>query len=151
MTFSRRRVSHRNITVALTRLDYQQEAGLMSSVPIGKNHIPIQRGLTTSSHRYFYSLYHAGAFSRRGEALYYGLNALIKQYDTCDRKQLKNPNGLILGTPGSGKSFAAKREIDKRFPCYGGRYYYLRPGSRVFFPCAASERASDTAFPTGKA
>ena len=28
-----------------------------------------------------------------------------------DRKLLKNPNGLILGTPGSGKSFSAKREI----------------------------------------
>ena len=28
-----------------------------------------------------------------------------------DRKRLKNPNGLILGTPGSGKSFSAKREI----------------------------------------
>ena len=28
-----------------------------------------------------------------------------------DRKALKNPNGLILGTPGSGKSFSAKREI----------------------------------------
>ena len=29
----------------------------------------------------------------------------------ADRKKLKNPNGLILGTPGSGKSFSAKREM----------------------------------------
>ena len=32
-----------------------------------------------------------------------------------DRKKLKNPNGLILGTPGSGKSFSAKREICNAF------------------------------------
>ena len=32
-----------------------------------------------------------------------------------DRKRLKNPNGLILGTPGSGKSFSAKREITNAF------------------------------------
>ncbi len=32
-----------------------------------------------------------------------------------DRKKLKNPNGLILGTPGSGKSFCAKREIANAF------------------------------------
>ena len=32
-----------------------------------------------------------------------------------DRKKLKNPNGLILGTPGSGKSFSAKREIANTF------------------------------------
>ena len=32
-----------------------------------------------------------------------------------DRKQLKNPNGLILGTPGSGKSFSAKREMTNAF------------------------------------
>ena len=32
-----------------------------------------------------------------------------------DRKLLKNPNGLILGTPGSGKSFSAKREITNAF------------------------------------
>ena len=37
-----------------------------------------------------------------------------------DRKLLKNPNGLILGTPGSGKSFAAKREITNTF--YISRY-----------------------------
>lgn len=41
----------------------------------------------------------------------YGLNALSNNMILCDRKQLKNPNGLILGTPGSGKSFAAKREM----------------------------------------
>ena len=37
-----------------------------------------------------------------------------------DRKQLKNPNGLILGTPGSGKSFSAKREMTNAFLITGG-------------------------------
>ena len=50
-----------------------------------------------------------------GAALYYGLNALSNNMILCDRKQLKNPNGLILGTPGSGKSFAAKREMTNAF------------------------------------
>ena len=51
----------------------------------------------------------------QGEALYYGLNALSNNLILADRKQLKNPNGLILGTPGSGKSFSAKREITNAF------------------------------------
>ena len=34
---------------SLKRLDFQQEQGLMSSVPIGINQIQIQRGLTTSA------------------------------------------------------------------------------------------------------
>ena len=50
-----------------------------------------------------------------GESLYYGLNALSNNMIMVDRKKLKNPNGLILGTPGSGKSFAAKREITNAF------------------------------------
>lgn len=50
-------------------------------------------------------------FQSGGEALYYGLNALSNNLIMVDRKALKNPNGLILGTPGSGKSFSAKREI----------------------------------------
>ncbi|GHU91011.1 hydrolase [Clostridia bacterium] len=98
----------------LERLDYQQEAGLMSSVPIGLNQIPIQRGLTTSGAAVFVPFITRELF-QSGEALYYGRNALSGNMILADRKALKNPNGLILGTPGSGKSFAAKREITNAF------------------------------------
>ena len=95
----------------LTRLDFQQEEGLMSSLPLGCNQIEIQRGLTTSSTAIFVPFTTQELFQSGGEALYYGLNALSNNLIMVDRKAFKNPNGLILGTPGSGKSFSAKREI----------------------------------------
>ena len=95
---------------ALKRLDWQQEQGLMSSLPLGTNQIEIQRGLTTSSTAIFVPFTTCELF-QTGEALYYGLNALSNNLIMADRKRLKNPNGLFLGTPGSGKSFSAKREI----------------------------------------
>ena len=99
----------------LTRLDFQQEEGLMSCLPLGLNQIEIQRGLTTSSTAIFVPFTTQELFQNGKEALYYGINALSNNLIIVDRKLLKNPNGLILGTPGSGKSFSAKREIANCF------------------------------------
>ncbi len=99
----------------LTRLDFQQEEGLMSCLPIGYNQIEIQRGLTTSSVAIFVPFTTQELFQTGSEALYCGINALSNNLIMVDRKKLKNPNGLILGTPGSGKSFSAKREIANVF------------------------------------
>lgn len=99
---------------SLRRLDYMQEQGLMSSIPLGLNLIPIKRALTTTSTAIFVPFTTQELFMP-GESLYYGLNALSNNMIMVDRKKLKNPNGLILGTPGSGKSFSAKREITNAF------------------------------------
>lgn len=99
----------------LCRLDFQQEQGLMSSLPLADCQIEIQRGLTTSSTAIFVPFTTQELFDNGKESLYYGLNALSNNLIMVDRKKLKNPNGLILGTPGSGKSFSAKREICNAF------------------------------------
>jgi len=100
---------------ALTRLDFQQEEGLFSCLPLGNNLVDIRRGLTTSSTAIFVPFTTQELFQTGAEALYYGINALSNNLIMVDRKLLKNPNGLILGTPGSGKSFSAKREISNAF------------------------------------
>lgn len=98
----------------LNCLDDRQEQGLISALPLGKNHIEIVRGLTTTSTAIFVPFTTVELF-HSGEAQYYGVNALSNNLIMVSRKKLKNPNGLILGKPGGGKSFAAKREILNAF------------------------------------
>ena len=92
----------------LIRLDYQQEQGFLSALPIGINQVEIQRGLTTSGTAVFLPFRACEVFQKGG--VYYGLNATTGRMILADRKKLKCPNGVVLGTPGSGKSFSCKRE-----------------------------------------
>lgn len=90
-------------------LNYQQEEGLNSVLPLGINELQVDRCLTTESTAVFMPFTSQELLQPNG--MYYGLNAISKSLIMFDRKTLKNQNGFILGTPGSGKSFSAKREI----------------------------------------
>jgi len=111
---------------ALRRLDFLQEQGFMSSLPLGHNGIEIQRGMTTSSTAIFIP-FMTRELRMDGQALYYGMNALSHNVIMADRKKLKSANGLYLGSTGSGKSFAAKRELINVFLATQDRIIIVDP------------------------
>lgn len=97
--------------IALRILHFQQEEALMTTLPIGNNQLYLDRLLTTSSTAIFIPFTTQELFQTEAGGQYYGLNTISKNMILANRKKLRNPNGLILGTPGSGKSFGAKREL----------------------------------------
>lgn len=101
----------------LNKMNYQQEKGFISSLPLGNNltEKDLERGLTTSATAIFVPFTTKELYQIDNEPVYYGLNALSNNMIQVSRKSLKNPNGLFLGTPGSGKTFSAKREIIDTF------------------------------------
>ena len=94
---------------SLSTLKFQQEKGLQSVLPIGNCTLKIRRTLTTESTAVLLP-FSAKEISQKN-GMYYGLNALSNNMILFNRLNLKNPNGFILGSPGSGKSFAGKREM----------------------------------------
>ena len=111
---------------ALKRLDWQQEQGFVSSLALGYNGIEIQRGMTTSSTAIFIP-FMTRELRMGGQALYYGMNALSHNVIMADRKKLKSANGMYLGSTGSGKSFAAKRELLNVFLATNDRIVIVDP------------------------
>ena len=111
---------------ALKRLDWQQEQGFVSALALGYNGIEIQRGMTTSSTAIFIP-FMTRELRMGGQALYYGMNALSHNVIMADRKKLKSANGMYLGSTGSGKSFAAKRELLNVFLATNDRIVIVDP------------------------
>ena len=104
-----KRIAQKN-NCKLMNLDYRQEQAFASTLPIGYNAVSVSRRLTTSSIAVFVPFTTQELF-QGGKATYYGLNALSRNLIMASRLNLKNPNGLVLGTPGAGKSMSAKREM----------------------------------------
>ena len=111
---------------ALKRLDWQQEQAYVSSLALGRNEVEIQRGMTTSSTAIFIPFI-TRELRMGGQALYYGMNALSHNVIMADRKKLKSANGMYLGSTGSGKSFAAKRELINVFLATQDRIIVVDP------------------------
>lgn len=99
----------RKINVKLSALEYRQREGLNSTLPLGKNHVAVERTLTTATTAIFVPFTTMELYQPGG--IYYGLNAKSHNLIFFNRENLNVASGMILGSPGSGKSMAAKREI----------------------------------------
>ena len=93
----------------LERLDNRQEQGYMSALPLGNNTVEVKRTFTTTDMAIFIPFTTKELYTNKGQ--YYGMNSLSNNVIVENRKNLVNPNGLIFGMPGFGKTFFVKREI----------------------------------------
>ena len=91
----------------LVKLEHQQEDGFFSTLPIGVNSLNIRRQLTTTSLGMFLP-FKIKELVQYGDSLCFGTNRITGNIIAADVKTLANPNTLILGTPGRGKSTEVK-------------------------------------------
>ena len=101
-------IGNKNL-ISIKSLNFQQEAGLNSSLPLGRNDLMVQRLMTSQSIASIIPFDVKEIRQKKG--MYYGQNAVSHNMILYNRQSDLNPNSCILGMPGSGKSFAAKREM----------------------------------------
>lgn len=99
----------RKYTCTFQTLNYQQEEGMYQSLLLGHNALLIDRTLTTESLSIFIPFTCSELFQPGG--FYYGINSISKNLILSKRVNQKSPHGFVLGSTGSGKSFAVKREM----------------------------------------
>lgn len=101
----------RKYTAQMMILSYQQEEAYKLTLPFGyfPKDVRVERTLTTESTAIFMPFENQELFQRGG--YYYGLNQISHNLVVVNRLNMKTPSGFVLGSSGSGKSFATKREI----------------------------------------
>lgn len=102
----------RQFTCQIQTFDYQQEDAFKVIMPMGispKGKLYVERTLTTESTAIFTPFASQELFQEGG--FYYGLNQISLNLILCNRTSMKTPSGFLLGSSGSGKSFATKREM----------------------------------------
>lgn len=90
-------------------LSYQQMDGLSTVLPLGVRKVNILRTLTTESLAALHPFRVQEIMDRHG--IYYGENAISHNLIMIDNNNLLNQSSIVLGVPGSGKSFSAKELI----------------------------------------
>ena len=133
--------------VFLKPLNFQQEEGFNSSLPLANNQLKIQRLMTNNT------LTSINPFSVREihqkTGMYYGLNASSRNMILYDRTTDVNPNGCILGMPGAGKSFSDKREILNILLNTDDEVYVIDPEGVDYVPLAKALGGSEIKLATG--
>ena len=96
-------------------LDYQQEQCMNACLPLGQSKVYAGAGgkgrTLTSPVCGILIPFTSQELMQKGNSIYYGLNPTTSNLIMANRLELDNPSGWTLAKPGSGKSFAVKREI----------------------------------------
>lgn len=133
--------------VFLKPLNFQQEEGFNTSLPLANNQLKIQRLMTNNT------ISSINPFSVREvhqkTGMYYGLNAASRNMILYDRTTDVNPNGCILGMPGAGKSFSAKREMLNILLNTDDEVYVIDPEGVDYVPLANALGGSEIKLATG--
>ncbi|MGE5474535.1 MAG: VirB4-like conjugal transfer ATPase, CD1110 family [Ignavibacteriales bacterium] len=111
---------------------HRQEYGLNSVLPFCSNRLEVKRQVLTDGAAILLPFTAQDVFSNKG--IFYGINKITSSLVVFDRKNdIKNPSGFILGTPGSGKTMAAKAELYRAFLCTDDDIIIIDP-EREYFP-----------------